>query len=99
MRPLRPKATDRLSITPALVTDRSCAVVLGLEPREYRELVTRENVPHARRGQRTICRVEDVLVAIDRLSSVSTDTPTDDAADEGLGVDGILARIGRQRTA
>jgi hypothetical protein len=85
------------------VTDRSCAAVLGLEPREYRELVVGEHVPHARRGQRVICRLDDVLLAVDRLAASAT-SPAEaasaaDDTDAGPGVDGILARIGRRRTA
>jgi len=99
---LRPKATAALSVAPATVTDRNCAAVLGLEGREFRDLLVREHVPHARRGQRVIARVEDVLLVVDRLASASSgpapaSTEPSTADDGGPGVDGILARIGLRR--
>ncbi len=109
-RNLRPRSTASIAIAPATVTDLTSAIVLGLEARPYRELLAREHVPHARIGKRVIARVEDVLAALDRVAARQQDEPKDEPKDEpsvsetpgagsddGPGVDGLLARIGRRR--
>ena len=98
-RPLHPRQTDALIVTPVTVTDRTCAAVLGLEPRVYRELVVRERIPHARLGRRIVARIEDVLVAVDRLAGAdAVDAPeADDVDDQPETVDAVLAALGRER--
>jgi hypothetical protein len=88
------------------VTDRTCAAVLGLEPRVYRELVSRGRIRHATIGRRIVTRVDDVLAALDRMAEGTVTTPTILSGDDAEGVpergptaDEILARIGRRRTA
>ncbi len=105
-RALRQRATSSLGIVPVTVTDRTCAAVLGLEPRVYRELVTRVRIPHATIGRRIVARVDDMLAALDRMAEGAAATPTTPAGDDGGGAsergptaDEILARIGRRRTA
>ncbi len=103
-RKLRPKATASIAIAPATVTDLTAAQVLGLEPRPFRELLVREAVRHARVGQRVIARVEDVLAALDSVaerqrSGADSERVEDErkADEDGPGVNGLLARIGRRR--
>lgn len=68
MRKLRPRATSTLCILPATVTDRTCAVVLGLDPPTFRPFLKSQGIPHVHIGRRVIARVDDVLAAISRLS-------------------------------
>jgi hypothetical protein len=110
-RRLRPKATAALVVAPITVTDLTCAVVLGLEPRVFRELVVDARIPHARigrgkdrSGHRVIVRVEDMLAAIDRIArrgDVGDEAPADSGDETPTptvsGVDRVLALIGRER--
>ena len=103
-RALRPRATASLVVAPVLVTDRSAPAVLGLEAREYRELVAEHGIRHVRRGHRVIARVEDVLAALDRIAATQAEgesTHTEDPAGESQPetADDFLAAIGRRRTA
>lgn len=82
-RALRQRATSSLGIVPVTVTDRTCAAVLGLEPRVYRELVTRARIPHATIGRRVVTRVDDVLAALDRMAEGTAATPTTLSGDDG----------------
>ena len=98
-RKLAPKATDALNVTPATVSDRTCAAILGLEPRVFRDLLVREGIQHAKIGRRVVARLEHVLAEIDRLATQATDAtsaPVDDEQDEA---DNILAMLGRKRSA
>lgn len=103
-RPLRPRATAALVVAPVAVTDRTCAAVLGLEPRVFRELVARLRIRHATIGRRVIASVADVLAALER-AAVDDDAHLieHDGADEHDApgsVDELLARLGRKhRTA
>jgi hypothetical protein len=86
-------------VAPVTVTDRTAPLVLGLEPRVYRELIARERVPHARVGRRVVARVEDVLVALDRLAAKGDDALANEApaTPQPRGVDRVLALVGRAR--
>jgi hypothetical protein len=96
-RPTRTRATSGLAVAPVTVTDRTAPLVLGLEPRAYRELVTRWRVPHARIGRRVVARVEDVLAAFDRVSRERDDAgSTGDPADFETA-DDLLRLLGRAR--
>jgi hypothetical protein len=80
------------------ITDRSCAAVLGLEPRAYRELVARERIPHVRLGRRVVVRVADIIAALDRIAEddgAVDEKPMGRAGPEG--VDRVLGLIGRTR--
>jgi hypothetical protein len=83
------------------VTDRTAPIVLGLEPRTFRDLVTRHQIRHTRIGRRVVARVEDVLAMLDRLASEdgAPDEMPGTATSSLSGVDGVLARIGRQRVS
>lgn len=99
-RELRARATSTLSIAPATVTDLNAPMVLGLEPRCFREFLAREKVAHARIGHRVVARLEHVLAAFDRIASDSTDSAAPEASAQGEeepNADAILARIGRVR--
>jgi hypothetical protein len=112
-RALRERVTEHVIVAPAAVSDLSCAHVLGLEPRQFRDLVTRVAIPHARVGHRIIARVSDVLAALDRLSTqdpsrvsqpddlqkrpTRVDPLRGETADELDSVDAILAQLGRRR--
>jgi hypothetical protein len=93
-RKLRPKVTARLSITPVLISDENAPAVVGLEPRQFREFVTRHGVEHARDGKRLLVRVDVFLAAIQELETAARQAPVDD--DEG-DVDAVLKRMGRKR--
>lgn len=94
-RNLRPRATADLAVKPVTVTDLTSAIVLGLEPRQFRELVASAKVPHTRLGHRVVCRVEDVLAALERLRG---DSPSAANADDDgdVDVDDILQLVGRR---
>lgn len=104
-RALRPRQTASLAVAPVTVTDLTCAQVLGLEPRPYRELLARERVPHAKIGRRVVARIEDVLEALDRLRIAQADASAhagvrdeeEHEADEPSSVADVLARLGRGR--
>jgi hypothetical protein len=57
-----------LAVAPVVVTDLSAAVVVGLERRSFRERVRDLEIPHVRRGQRTL----DVEVLREVLATAST---------------------------
>ena len=104
-RALRPRATSSLAVSPLAVTDRTCAAVLGIEPRVFRELLVRESVSHARLGRRVVARVEDVLAALDRLAVAPGDEfgtrvpKADGVEDDDVPdtVDGVLRKLGKER--
>jgi hypothetical protein len=100
-RELRPRATEGLTVAVVTVTDLTAAIVLGFEPRPFREFLVRERVPHARVGRHVVARIEHVLVALDRLAARREEpavAATSEADDEPTA-DKILARIGRVRGA
>lgn len=104
-RALRPRATSSLALAPATVTDRTAPLVLGLEPRVFRELVAARRIRHAVVGRRLVARVDDVLEALglgdasslddERGESERPSASTVASAPRRAGVDAILARIGR----
>jgi hypothetical protein len=98
-RPLRPRATSTIALAPATVTDRTAPLVLGLEPRVYRELVRAESIPHALVGRRLVCRVDDVLAALDLLAGATETTDEAEAPPPRRTGDRLLALIGRERAA
>lgn len=104
-RALRTPPTSTLAVVPVTVTDRTCAAVLGLEPRVYREWLVAAGVPHTRIGRRVVARTDHVLAALTRsaCSATSVDLPSvdaerDDDDDQPTTPDGVLARIGLRRT-
>jgi hypothetical protein len=72
-----------------------------LEPRVFRELVTKLRVRHSLIGRRMIVNVADVLAALDRdaVAGVSPMASHQADDDDEPTVDSLLARIGRRRTA
>ncbi len=96
----KPRATERLALAPVTVSDRTAPLVLGLEPRAFRALVERERIPHATIARRTVCRVEDVLAALDRLVTRPEGEPVREPTErQPESVDAVLARIGKERVA
>lgn len=98
-RRLQQRATSSISVAPTTVTDRTAPLVLGLEPRVFRELVASRNIPHARVGHRIVARIEDVLGSLDALSAEQRSARAfgkPAAADLEAGVNAILAKIGRR---
>ena len=101
-RSLRARATASIVVAPATVTDRTCAAVLGLEPRAYRAWLAAAGIPHARIGRRVVARVDDVLAAVTRLASTTTTNVVehdddDEADDQPETADDVLARLGLRR--
>jgi hypothetical protein len=94
-RALRPRATEALTVAPLLISDRNCAHVMGIDPRDLREKIA-PHVRHARLGNRIVFRVEDVLAFIAQLSEPRAGDERTVSDDLG-GADGVLARIGRKR--
>lgn len=94
-RELRPRATDALAIVPAVVTDRSAAAVVGLEAREFRELVAAKRIRHVRAGHRVIVRLD---VFLEALQQHAADESAAEAPSSGpRTVDQVLATVGRRR--
>lgn len=100
-RQLRPRATSALVVAPITVTDRTCAAVLGIEPRAFREWLAEENIEHRRIGRRVIARVDVVLAALEAMPAQSSDTASESSSDRPAlqSADDLLARLGRRRTA
>ena len=100
-RALRPRATADTPIVPATVTDLTAPTVLGLEPRQFRELVAREAIAHARVGHRMIVRLDVFLEALDRMAERSRTEPAPVEGGEGgaqpSGVERVLQLVGRTR--
>jgi hypothetical protein len=100
-RALKPRATSTLSVAAVTVTDRTCAHVLGLEPRCFRSLVSSRKVPHAVVGRRIVARIDDVLAALG-LTDIGLG---DEAGDEKeatpaplvRGADRLLGKLGLER--
>jgi hypothetical protein len=97
-RALRPKLTAETPIVPATVSDLSCAAVLGLEPRQYKELVIREGVRHARIGHRVVVRLDVILAVLDRLAE-GGDAVAEVPAKRAPTGNRVLALIGRERAS
>lgn len=104
-RRLRPRATDAIAVAPVTVTDRTCAQVLGLEPRPFREWLVSADVPHKRIGRRVVARVDDVLDALARAPAAEPrddreNQDDEDGDDDVPGTpDEVLRRLGLRRTA
>jgi hypothetical protein len=90
----RPRRTDALVVAPVAVTDRTCAAVLGFEPREFRDWLADVPVRHRRKGQRVIALVADCVAA---LESESESAVRETEGERTSNVDSLLARIGRTR--
>jgi hypothetical protein len=104
-RKLRPR--DPVATMPVTVTQLTCMPILGIDARRFLDFVASSKVPHAKIGR---LRVVDVVVMrehLARASSVAADAPGDQVDDDDLDEDdaapetpdGVLARIGRRRTA
>lgn len=98
-RRLRPRATDALGVVPVTVTDRTCAAVLGLDPRVFRDWLASANVPHARIGRRVVACVDDVLAAMRDTRTPDALGEPDDKDDGPATADDVLARLGMRRIA
>lgn len=103
-RALRPRHTAALVVSPIVVSDLSAAAVVGLEPRQFRELVRAKAIPHTLSGQRMLVRAEDLLAALDvapaaaePLSEAPAVDDHDLDDDEPKDADEVLRRIGLER--
>ncbi len=96
-RPIRARATEALAAMPALVSDLTAPLLVGIEPRHFREFLSRERVPHARVGHRVIARMEHVVAAIDRLAALTAAPRADDGGERAETADEILAELGMRR--
>jgi PHD/YefM family antitoxin component YafN of YafNO toxin-antitoxin module len=104
-RPLRPRATEVLSVAPVAITDRNAPATVGLEAREFRQLVRDLGIAHLRRGQRIIVVADLFRAAISDAarSSGNEESESDGATnapesgDEPVTADRLLARLGRVR--
>lgn len=95
LRKLRTRETEKIAIVPVAVTDRTCALVLGLDPEPFRALLVAENIPHRSVGRRVIARVDDVLSALTSTPRVALAAPS--STDEPATVDDVLAELGMKR--
>lgn len=99
-RHLRPRTTSALIAAAATVSDLTAPLIVGLDGRPYRELLDRENVPHAHIGKRVVARLEHVLEAIDRIAARTEHAkPLEATPEPARTADDVLARIGRVRRA
>jgi hypothetical protein len=95
-RAVRPRATEVLAVTPVYVSDLTAPVLVGLEPRQFRELVVALGIPHVRRGHRVLVAVDKLRAAMDGAEA-ATPTPTTVAhATPEMTADEILASLGRR---
>src|SRR5258708_13158381 len=62
------RTTASIAVAPATVTDRTAHLVLGLEPRGFRALVSSHGIRHVRVGRRLLVRVDDILDALDTMA-------------------------------
>jgi hypothetical protein len=98
-RKLRPRETAKLAVAPVTVTDRTCALVFGLEARQWCEWLDAADVPHTKIGRRTIALVADCVAALSRSAARTTDAPTPIKNDELQSVDDVLGALGLKRAS
>jgi len=96
-RALKPRATSALTLQPEYVSHRTAPLVLGLEPRAFREWVAREHIPAVRIGKRLLVRLQDALAVLDRASGRDASQPAPEEPASAGGVDRVLALVGRSR--
>lgn len=96
-RKLAERDTSTLAVHPVTVTDRTCAAVVGLEPRAFREAVARLKIPHAMLGRRMVVRVADFLAALDRVAAASADKLPAPRVETLETAEGVLAELGLSR--
>ena len=97
-REIKLRVTASLSVAPAIVSDLTSPQVVGLEPRQFRDFLRTAGVPHATVGRRVLARVEDVVAAIERLSSRGSIEQSGESSADEPSADELLARVGRRRT-
>jgi hypothetical protein len=90
-RALRPRETEGLLVAPVLVSDRTAAALVGLEPRAFRAFVAEKNIPCTRIGKRLLVRATDLAEAIGK-DGVGVPS-VDDEDNEGLTRAEILRRV------
>lgn len=99
-RTLRPRATSAIVVAPVAISDRTCAAMTGLEPRDFRALVARLGVRHVAKGRRLVVLVADFVAALERGGIDGAAPLAPPADDEGpASVDQLLERLGRKRIA
>jgi hypothetical protein len=100
VRPLRTRETSKLSVAPLAITDLTCAALIGIEPRVFREWLVSAAVPFIRIGRRVIARADHVLAAL-AGDAASTATPGDVEDDDSQPTSEaeVLAAIGLRRAS
>jgi len=99
-REIKPRETSFVAPRAVTISDRTSAALVGLEPRAFRELVTRRKIPHVRIGDRVVVLASEFEKFIERASSEpSEQSEPIDVDDSPSSVDAVLARLGRRRVA
>ena len=78
------------ALAPVLVSELTCAMVIGVDARRYRALVLARGIPNRREGHLTFTRADSWLAFIGTMA--------DEPQVESDDVD-VLALLGRTRTA
>lgn len=91
----RPRATAELVVAPVAITDLTCAAVVGLEARHFRDLVYSLAIRHVSNGRRLVVLTTDFAAALEQASS----KPGAATEAQGATLDDVLARVGRRRSA
>ena len=97
-RTLKPKPL--VSVFPALISDQTSYVAVGLTSGQLREIVRKHQIPHRLVGQRLLVAVDDLLAFVREVRTVDS-AQSEPAVEDGQpgDVDAVLARLGRKRTA
>ena len=93
-RALRAKPT--LAVTPLVITDQTSFAVVGLDDRQFRDLVKQHGIPSRVVGRRLLVLARDLETFVRKTIAEAPDAPSDmGAALEDA--DRILAKIGKRR--
>lgn len=74
-RALRGKGVGMVSITAPVVTDATAPELLGMSSRQFREAVTRQQLPYMKLGQRTVVFFADLQMLAHRNATVADAHP------------------------
>lgn len=102
-RRLRQRATASICVAPLFVSDLTAPIAVGLEPRQFRDLVRDLEIPHIVYGQRLLVEAEDLRAALavrassKAIADYDARSPEAREYDEPQSVDAVLARLGRRR--
>jgi hypothetical protein len=94
------KARPAVSAAPIVVSDLTCFDLVGLTPRQFRDLLARHgDVPRVVSGQRVLVRADVLLRLVDSLATRDGEAPSlaPDEDEGDLSADQILSLVGRRR--